>query len=152
MNPFDSQPKSIRIRPALTSDAPALALLLGELGYPAVDDQVRHRLEIHRAPNSIILVVESDERLVALLSLHLIPLMHADGFLGRVTSLVVSESNRRQGFGRLLVSAAEEYAWSNGCSRMEITSGDHRPDTHVFYEHLGYQVDCRRFIRNRPMV
>jgi GNAT superfamily N-acetyltransferase len=80
----------------------------------------------------------------------LIPLMHADGYLGRVTSLVVAESNRRQGLGRLLLSTAEEYAWSNGCSRMEITSGDHRPDTHAFYEHLGYQVDCRRFIRNRP--
>jgi GNAT superfamily N-acetyltransferase len=73
-----------------------------------------------------------------------------DGFLGRVTSLVVTERERGRGIGRRLLAAVEEYAWSNGCLRIEITSGDHRPETHRFYERVGYQLDCRRFIRFRP--
>jgi GNAT superfamily N-acetyltransferase len=49
-----------------------------------------------------------------------------------------------------LVAEAEEFAWNNGCSRIEITSGDHRPDAHAFYEAIGYFQDCRRFIKERP--
>lgn len=36
------------------------------------------------------------------------------------------------------------------CARIEITSGDHRPDAQAFYEATGYFQDCRRFIRDRP--
>ncbi len=47
---------------------------------------------VHRQ-GSIVLVAAGGDRLFGMLSFHIIPLMHADGFLGRVTSLVVpSES------------------------------------------------------------
>jgi len=34
--------------------------------------------------------------------------------------------------GRRLVAEVEEFAWNNGCARIEITGGDHRPDAHAF--------------------
>jgi len=49
------------------------------------------------------------------------------------------------GRGRRLVAEVEEFAWNNGCARIEITSGDHRPDAQAFYEATGYFQDCRRF-------
>ena len=52
--------------------------------------------------------------------------------------------------GRRLVAEAEEFAWNNGCARIEITSGDHRPDAHAFYEAIGYFQDSRRFVKKRP--
>jgi hypothetical protein len=46
------------------------------------------------------------------------------------------------------VAAAEAFAWKADCRRIEVTSGDHRPGAHVFYERLGYHIDERRFIKN----
>jgi GNAT superfamily N-acetyltransferase len=52
--------------------------------------------------------------------------------------------------GQRLVAEAEAFAWNNGCARIEITSGDHRPDAHAFCEAIGYFQDCRRFVKKRP--
>jgi GNAT superfamily N-acetyltransferase len=54
------------------------------------------------------------------------------------------------GIGKHLVTEAEEFAWENGCARIEITSGEHRADAHAFYEAIGYRQDSRRFIKHCP--
>jgi GNAT superfamily N-acetyltransferase len=78
-----------------------------------------------------------------------LPLFHTPGYLARITALVVAATARGIGVGRALLAATEAYAWSTGCVRIEVTSGDHRPDAHAFYERLGYHVDERRFIKRR---
>jgi GNAT superfamily N-acetyltransferase len=137
------------IRDAQRDDAPAVAELLTALGYPSPVAHVAQRIvDCAASGNTAVFVAESAQRIVGVASFHCIPLFHADGFLGRITSLVVSPGYRQRGIGRLLVAAAEKFAWARGCSRIEVTSGDHRPDAHAFYEHLGYQLDCRRFIKH----
>jgi hypothetical protein len=44
---------------------------------------------------------------------------------------------------------AEDFAWDNGCVRIEITSGEHRAGAHAFYEAIGYKQDSRRFIKSK---
>ena len=75
------------------------------------------------------------------------PRRQAASALGRITSLVVDPGHRQCGIGRLLVAAVEEFGRAHGCIRFEVTSGDHRPEAHAFYEHLGYKLDCRRFVK-----
>jgi GNAT superfamily N-acetyltransferase len=70
-------------------------------------------------------------------------------FSGAITSFVIAPSYRRGGIGRSLVSAVEEFAWDHGCTRAEVTSGDHRSDAHEFYERLGYRPVSRRFIKEK---
>jgi GNAT superfamily N-acetyltransferase len=84
------------------------------------------------------------------LAFQIIPLFHIAGDLGRITALVVSSRFGRRGIGRQLVAAAERFGWERGCARIEITSGDHRPGAHAFYEAIGYGVDTRRFVKSRP--
>lgn len=48
------------------------------------------------------------------------------------------------------MAEAEAFARRQGCERIELSSGDHRPDAHAFYERLGYAVECRRFIKRAP--
>lgn len=139
----------IVIRRARSEDAPALAGLLKTLGYPSPAEHVARRLAACApSTDTAVFVAELVDQVVGALSFHCIPLFHADGFLGRITSLVVASSQRQRGVGRRLVAAGEKFAWAHGCTRIEVTSGDHRPDAHAFYEHLGYHLDCRRFIKS----
>ena len=55
-------------------------------------------------------------------SVHVLPLFHAPGSLGRLTALAVRRSAQRRGVGRALVAAVEAFAWAAGCARMEVTS------------------------------
>jgi GNAT superfamily N-acetyltransferase len=78
------------------------------------------------------------------------PLLRVEGALGRITALVVSSRFKRHGIGRRLLAEAEGFAWSCGCTRIEITNGEHRTDAHAFYEAIGYKQDSRRFVKNKP--
>jgi len=146
-NPLEAPPPAIRS--AEPDDAPTVAELLATLGYPSpVADVARRVTSCAASSSTAVFVAEVARRIVGVASFHCIPLFHADGYLGRITSLVVAPEYRQRGIGRLLVASAEEFGWAHGCSRIEVTSGDHRPDAHAFYEHLGYQLNCRRFIKH----
>ena len=79
----------------------------------------------------------------------IVPLLHVSGGLGRISALVVGPQFAGRGIGTRLVAEAEEFAWENGCARIEITSGEHRADAHAFYEAIGYRQDSRRFVKDR---
>lgn len=70
--------------------------------------------------------------------IHLLPMIHVSGLLGKVIGLVVTEQLRGLGVGKSLLKAAELFAKNNGAKRIEIISGNHRPKAHEFYRHLGY--------------
>jgi ribosomal protein S18 acetylase RimI-like enzyme len=141
---------AVIVRRARNVDAPGIADLLTTLGYPANALQVDRRLAGCAGSNSTaVFVAESCGRVLGVLSFHCLPLFHEDGFLGRITSLVVAPDRRRRGIGRLLVVAAEESAWAQRCTRIEVTSGEYRTDAHAFYQRLGFEPDARRFIKRR---
>jgi GNAT superfamily N-acetyltransferase len=99
----------------------------------------------------MVFVADDQGAVIGLLCFSIIPLLHVSEGLGRISALVVRSQFKGQGVGRRLVAEAEEFAWNNGCARIEITSGDHRSDAHAFYEAIGYFQDCRRFIKKRPV-
>jgi GNAT superfamily N-acetyltransferase len=68
-----------------------------------------------------------------------------------MTAVVVDESARGQGIGRLLVAAAEEYFTERGCAMVEVTSNKKRLDAHRFYEQLGYTGTSFRFAKSLPI-
>jgi GNAT superfamily N-acetyltransferase len=145
-----SQEPTVLVRHARHNDAPALAGLLTLLGYPSSAAQIQERMaQQYIAATDAVFVAEMAGKVVGLLTFHCTPLIHADGFLGRITSMVVATDYRRHGVGKRLIDAAEEFAWSHGCERIEVTSGDHRADAHAFYESVGFRVDCRRFLKSR---
>lgn len=144
-----SETSDAHVRQARCDDALAVAELLTALGYPSTVAQIERRIaDCIASEDTAVFVAESARRVVGVISFHCIPLFHADGTLGRITSLVVAPDFRGRGIGRLLVSATEQFGWAHGCIRIEVTSGDHRPDAHAFYEHLGYAFDCRRFVKH----
>ena len=84
---------------------------------------------------------------IGLLSLHLIPLFHRGGCIGRITALVVREDFRSGGVGATLIRHCEQYARNRGAERLEVTSGDQRTRAHDFYCKNGFQRESQRFTK-----
>jgi len=133
------------IRPAAAADAPHLAKLLTELGYPASADAVSERLA-HWLPDqaSLVLVAERGDRIIGCISLHAIPYLERTGRWLRIESLVVQEQERGAGTGRALVAVAEQLAGDWNCLQIEVTSLRSRSDAHAFYRRLGFTDACDR--------
>ena len=65
--------------------------------------------------------------------------------------MAIDRDHQRAGIGASLVEAAEAFAISVGCFRVEVTSGDRRKqDAHLFYAAKGYVSDCRRSLKRLP--
>lgn len=137
---------AILIRPATTADAPALAGLIGELGYPIEAAVAEERLAAATATGDLLLVAEAAGQVIGLLHLHRTPFLHRPPD-GRVSTLVVTEAYRSAGLGARLLAAAEETCRAWGCTRVEVSSGAARAAAHRFYERAGYTEQPKRFIK-----
>ena len=141
---------AITIRKAVQSDDADIAELMDQLGYPSQSSAVGHRLtRLLTVSSEQVLAAEHKGHVIGVVSCHLTPLLHEDGLAGRITSLVVSERHRGHGIGARLVAEAEAWLWSQGCGRIEITSGAHRVGAHGFYDSLGYTCNGKRFMKRR---
>jgi GNAT superfamily N-acetyltransferase len=126
---------AMMIRPARPDDAPAIAALLAELGYPSDADLVRERL---MATDLVLLSVEPDSGLIAL---QRIPRLAEGGCIVRVTALVVAATSRGRSVGRMLLLSADEVARDWGADLVEVSCG-RRPErdaAHRLYRTAGYE-------------
>ncbi len=136
------------VRPAHNDDHPAIAVLLGELGYPTSPEEVASRLRtLRQDPHSEALVAARGPDVIGLVTLHCFPAIHAETPVALLTSLVVGETARGQGAGRQLVAAAEAFARQRGSGRIIVTTAELRSGAHAFYRSLGWEYTGRRFAR-----
>lgn len=138
------------IRFARMSDVPELARLFSELGYDIPSGTLAERLSAFQGAGEQALVAADDSsptRLLGVATLHVTPVLHRAGPVGRVTALVVDASLRGCGIGRVLMEAAERWTAEQGCVLIEVTSNQRRADAHAFYERLGYERTSFRFAR-----
>lgn len=145
----------MQVRLARSADAEAINELLDQLGYPQ-DGQATTAARIQTwvaDPASAAYVADVRGDLLGVIAVHICPFFERDGARGRIAALAVSDRARRRGVGSRLVAAAESFAAGHGCLRMEVTSGDRRPDAHRFYQRCGYTNQAgksSRFLRDPP--
>jgi GNAT superfamily N-acetyltransferase len=145
----------MKIRLAHRTDAAAVNELLDQLGYPQDGEAATaHRIQAWADdPSSAAYVAEAGGELLGVIAVHICPFFERDGSWGRIVALVVSDRARRRGVGSQLVTAAESFAATHGCLRMEVSSGHHRHDAHNFYQRHGYvdqAATSSRFRRDLP--
>src|SRR5215469_12619145 len=125
----------MRIRPVSTTDAAAVNELLHQLGYPQ-DGAATTATRIQTwgdDPSSAAYVADADGDVLGLVAVHVCPFFERTDAWGRIVALVVSDQARGRGVGGQLVAAAESFATSRGCVRMEVTSAARRHGAHEFY-------------------
>jgi len=143
----DASPPTV-IRLPNDADAPALAELFSQLGYPATPDELSDRLTHFRGTHAAIaLVYELEGLVVGVITGHVIHSLHSTPAVAWLTSLVVDKSHSGRGVGRQLVEAIEAWARGHGAERISVTSRTHRTGAHAFYEKLGYEKNGVRLSR-----
>ncbi len=132
--------EDLKIRRARSGDAPRLAELSTQLGYPATEAQIRKRLRaIQPASHNAVLVAEAkDAGVVGWIHVSKEPMLEVD-VRAEVNGLVVADGHRSRGAGAHLLAAAEEWARKHGCKSMSVRSNVIRERAHQFYERNGYE-------------
>ena len=93
-----------RIRDMTAADAPRVAALLGQLGYPSAADGVPARLKrMAGERRTIAIVAEDGDAIAGLAAGQIFHAIHADEPVAYLMALVVDESARGSGVGRALV-------------------------------------------------
>jgi GNAT superfamily N-acetyltransferase len=134
------QGKELKIRRAKSADAPQLAALAGQLGYPATAAQLRERLRrIQPASQNAVFVADSaKDGVIGWLHVSKEPLLESE-MRAEVNGLVVADGQRSLGAGARLLAAAEDWARKHGCKGMSVRSNVIRERAHKFYERNGYE-------------
>jgi GNAT superfamily N-acetyltransferase len=135
------------IRDAGSEDAPAIAGLLTQLGYPSEEEAVESRLDRLRIVGDRIAVAELDGAVVGLAHLQVTPAIERDRPAAKIGALVVDQAHRGLGIGRALVGAMEAEARLRGCELLYLTTSERRDDAHAFYERVGLEHTGRRYGR-----
>ena len=122
-------------------DAAEVANLTSQLGYRSTEADVKRRYAlIHaRSDGRLIVALDINATVVGWIHVQELSLLEADQ-RAEIWGLVVADTVRGSGVGRLLVEAAEAWAVRRGLEIMGVRSNSLRVEAHAFYEHLGYEV------------
>jgi len=128
---------TLKIRKASADDAPAIAQLSGQLGYPVEADVMRERLErFLQLEEQVVFVAETTE-VVGWIHGAENELLEV-GRHAEIWGLVVADGQRGKGVGRQLIDAVEQWTRSRGLDEISVKSNVIRPESHPFYERLGF--------------
>jgi GNAT superfamily N-acetyltransferase len=137
---MEDENERVRVRAARPADAGQLAALCGQLGYPAMAEQVRCRLDrVQQDEANAVLVAEgAGGQVIGWVQVYVRPLV-VDDLNAELGGLVVDERIRSHGVGRRLMEEAEAWARAHGCEAVNVRSNVIRERAHHFYEEIGYR-------------
>ncbi len=132
------KPSNITIRPAVAVDAPVLAVLSTQLGYPVTTARIVERLEkIVQERDHQVFVAELSGQVFGWMEVYARTILVDDG-VAEIEGLVVDDDMRGRGIGQALMAYGESWARQHGCSHVYLRSNVVREAAHRFFEGLGY--------------
>jgi predicted N-acetyltransferase YhbS len=141
------------IRPMRMGDAPAIAALATQLGYPVSTTEVEGRIEPLLGHDDHLVLVATDEADAVIGWIHLYrQLSLQEPARAVIGGLVVNEGSRDAGVGAALVEAGESWALRLGLGSVLVRSRSTRTRAHRFYERIGYVETKRSHVFEKRFV
>jgi GNAT superfamily N-acetyltransferase len=136
------------LRRATRADVSAIVALIADDQLGAAREEVGPELDpaylsafdaIARDPNQLLLVAETDGRVVATCQLTFIPgLSRRGAWRAQLEAVRVAGSHRGSGLGGRLIEAVIAEARARRCGLVQLTSDLSRSRAHAFYERHGF--------------
>ena len=146
---------AVNIRHADTRDIPAMCRLLEQLFsieqdfVPDAEKQQRGLTLLLDSTKARLFVAERNDRLVAMSTVQLLISTAEGGTVGLVEDVVVDETYRDRGIGKMMLQHLETWAQNNGLVRLQLLADRNNPSALRFYEKSGWQttelIALRRF-------
>lgn len=132
-------------RQASTTDIPFLILLLKELfeiekDFIFDENKQRRGLELLLANNkNCIMVAEHNSEVIGMCTVLIIISTAEGGYVGLVEDMVVKKAYARKNVGRQLLTAIEQWAQSQGLTRLQLLADKNNQPALAFYEKMAWQ-------------
>lgn len=140
-----------RLRPAIVLDAPVLADLATQLGYPSTAEEMEARLRgVLSREDEAVFVAEEEGDVIGWGHVGWRLLLESDPF-AELLGLVVDARHRSRGVGARLVEEAERWAVARGLSTIRVRSNVIREDAHRFYLRSGYRLSKRQAVFTKDL-
>jgi GNAT superfamily N-acetyltransferase len=141
----EEQIDGVRTRRGTVRDAPRIAVLCQQLGYPASPDEIQRRLSqiAGEEQHALYVAEEAGGTVLGWIHGYVCHLVEVEPHV-EIGGLVVEENHRGRGIGRLLLEEVEQWAETSGCSTMRLRSNVVRKDAHRFYVNLDYEIVMRQ--------
>ncbi len=131
--------RDLMIRKAIPADSARVAELSGTLGYPVSAEVMQERLtRVLKLEKHVVFVADAKGEIVGWTHGAEQEILET-GCVCEIWGLVVAENQRGRGVGRLLIQAIEQWALDRGLHEMSVRSNVIRPESHQFYERIGYE-------------
>lgn len=126
------------IREAMLKDCIDISMICSiDLGYSCDEQLIEKRLANLDSKRECVYVAEIEGHVVGFIHIEKYDLLYFSS-MANILGIAVSGKVRRQGIGKQLIVAAEEWAKSNNIFEMRLNSGESRKEAHSFYRNLGY--------------
>jgi PhnO protein len=90
-------------------------------------------------------VYERDNIILGFVSIHVQKLLHHIANIAEIQELIVAETTRQHGIGKLLFQKAKEVGAENGCMQLEVCCNQKRLLSHKFYLSQGMTNNHYKF-------
>jgi len=120
-------------------DATAVNLLSHQLGYPlSLQQTLQNITAVLASKDHTAFVADHENKIVgwigASLAIMIEVMPHCE-----INGLVIDESCRGKGIGKLLIDRVKQWAKEKENNRLTLRCNVKRIDAHKFYEHLGFK-------------
>ena len=143
--------EGVRVRPPLPADAPALAALAGELGYPTTAEELLSRLAaLHPTDAAVLVSTDADDVPTGWCHVEMRRSL-VEPISALIMGLVIGEGHRSSGIGAVLLASAERWARARGCRRLVVATRITRERAHRFYAREGYEVSKTSYFLTKAL-
>lgn len=138
-------------RPPVPSDAPALAALAGELGYPTSAEAMLGRLAaLHPTDAAVFVSTDANDQPTGWCHVEMRRTL-VEPLSALILGLVIGEGHRSGGIGVGLLAAAERWARARGCRQLVVATRVTRERAHRFYAREGYEVSKTSYFLTKTL-